>query len=376
MYRHATYLFGVSLVIFSLTGTSSVADHMPNKMMRNFLAWSRLGDTGVLGPFEVNFAKFGRYPDVQTTSAQNEAFSEFLVDKWNLASIVSKDGEIVHEYYSSIRGIDSNTPLLGLSMSKTAVAASVGNLICEGAIKTIDDPVGEYSSFLQETAFGTVSIRNVLQMNSGVSPLGRANEKKLNRQARGMKGFEGEASIRNVLRIFDTAARKQGETMNYHSTDSMALSLLVEEISGMPLSRYFYDKIYSSFEQSNYMTWNSDASGTTTGFSDLVMTGRDWTNFGNYLMTQMGENTCLGSFFNDGIKSAVVTENANGAHYGYHSWVYSVNGQPSLVLQGHGGQFMVLDQENNTVLLMLSLNENYKNGNLFSRIHEFAQWLN
>lgn len=376
MYRLTTHLIGVSLVIFSLTGTSSVADHMPNKMMRNFLAWSRLGDTGVLGPFEVNFAKFGRYPDVQTTSAQNEAFSEFLVDKWNLASIVSKDGEIVHEYYSSIRGIDSNTPLLGLSMSKTAVAASVGNLICEGAIKSIDDPVGEYSSFLQETAFGTVSIRNVLQMNSGVSPLGRANEKELNRQARGMLGFEGEASIRDVLGIFDTASRKQGKTMNYHSTDSMTLSLLVEEISGMPLSRYFYDKIYTFFGQSNYMTWNSDASGTTTGFSDLVMTGRDWANFGNYLMTQMSENTCLGSFFNDGIKFAVVTENANGAHYGYHSWVYSVNGQPSLVLQGHGGQFMVLDQENKTVLLMLSLNENYKNGNLFSRIHEFAQWLN
>ena len=48
MYRLLTCLIGVSLTIFSLTGTSAVADHMPNKMMRNFLAWSRLGDTGVL----------------------------------------------------------------------------------------------------------------------------------------------------------------------------------------------------------------------------------------------------------------------------------------------------------------------------------------
>ena len=85
MYRHATHLIGVSLAIFSLTGTSSVADQMPNKMMRNFLAWSLLGDTGVLGPFEVNVAKFGRRPDLQTTSVPNEAFNEFLVCKWNLA---------------------------------------------------------------------------------------------------------------------------------------------------------------------------------------------------------------------------------------------------------------------------------------------------
>lgn len=90
----------------------------------------------------------------------------------------------------------------------------------------------------------------------------------------------------------------------------------------------------------------------------------------------MDENTCLGSFFIDGIDNAVATGNPNGVRYGYQSWVYLVNGQPSLVLQGHGGQFMVLDQENKTILLMLSLNENYKHGNLFSSIHEFAEKLN
>ncbi|MGB0785467.1 MAG: serine hydrolase domain-containing protein [Alphaproteobacteria bacterium] len=376
MTKFLTRVFVGALLIFSLIVTPAVADHMPDIMMRNFLAWSRLGDTGRLGPFEVNVATFGNRPDAPKTSAPNEVYSEFLVDKWNLASLVTRDGKFVHEYYNRIRSINSNTPLLGWSMSKTAVAASVGNLICEGAIKSIDDPVGAYSGFLQETAFNEVTIRNLLHMNSGVSPLGRANEKEFNRQARGMEGFEGEANIRDVLRTFDTASREQGETMNYHSTDTMTLSLLVEEISGVPLSQYFYDKIYRAFGQSNYMTWNSDASGTTTGFSDLVMTGRDWTNFGNYLMSQMDENTCLGSFFIDGIDNAVATGNPNGVRYGYQSWVYLVNGQPSLVLQGHGGQFMVLDQENKTILLMLSLNENYKHGNLFSSIHEFAEKLN
>ena len=52
-------------------------------------------------------------------------------------------------------------------MSKTAISASVGSLICEGRIKHLDDRLGVYSSFLKK-AFADVTVRNVLQMNSGV----------------------------------------------------------------------------------------------------------------------------------------------------------------------------------------------------------------
>ena len=45
-------------------------------------------------------------------------------------------------------------------------------------------------------------------------------------------------------------------------------------------------------------------------------------------------------------------------------------------MQGHGGQFIVLDETTDTVLLTISLNENYKAENLFNNIHKFAEKLN
>jgi len=344
--------------------------------MRNFNAYAQLGETGQLGPFRVNVAKFGSLPNGATTSEPNEKLSEFLSDKFNLASIVIKQGKIVYEAYNSKLNINSNTPLLGMSMSKTAVSASVGKLICDGKIKSIDDKVGDYSKFLKSTVFADVTIKNVLQMNSGVSPLGRSDEKKFNRKSKGVENFEGQASVRDALQFYKVASRKQGEEMNYHSTDTLALSVLVEDISGIPLSKYFYENLYKSFGKSGYMQWTSDNFGTTVGFSDLVMTARDWAFFGEYLMKQMKENTCLGSFFQDGIINAVHTGKKNGSRYGYQSWVFDVNGNASLVLQGHGGQFIVLDQTNDTLLLTISINENYKAGNLFSNIHKFAERLN
>ena len=47
-----------------------------------------------------------------------------------------------------------------------------------------------------------------------------------------------------------------------------------------------------------------------------------------------------------------------------------------MVMQGHGGQFIVLDETKNTVLLTISMSEKYKAGNLFNNINKFAEKLN
>jgi hypothetical protein len=44
-----------------------------------------------------------------------------------------------------------------------------------------------------------------------------------------------------------------------------------------------------------------------------------------------------------------------------------------MVLQGHGGQFIVLDEATNTLTLTISMNEKYKVGNLFSDIGKIAE---
>ena len=93
-------------------------------------------------------------------------------------------------------------------------------------------------------------------------------------------------------------------------------------------------------------------------------------------MEEKKSKSCLGSFFNEGVNNAVDTGNKNGSKYGYQSWVFNVNGKPEMVLQGHGGQFMVLNETTDTILLLISMSENYKAGNLFSNINKFSEKLN
>ncbi len=119
------------LLISLFLGSISVshADHTPKKMMRNFIAFSMLGQTGKLGQFNVNVAKFGELRKNEASQVSSNKYDEFLVDQNNLAAIVMKRGKIVYERYNS--PINMTTPMLGMSMSKTAISASLGTLFCK-----------------------------------------------------------------------------------------------------------------------------------------------------------------------------------------------------------------------------------------------------
>ena len=367
----------ISLCTALLIPTLAIADHSPKKMMRNMKAYGKLGQTGKLGPFQVNVDRFGAIPKKSETSKRNKNYDKIFADKFNIATIILKGNEIVYERYATKRKINSNTPLLGMSMSKTAASTVIGSLLCDGKIKSLDDAAGNYSATLKASPYANIRIKNILQMNSGVSPIGRDDEKRFNQKSRGVtEKFSGKASVRDALKFYKKAARQQNSAMNYHSTDTLALSVLAEEISGKSLATVFHDKIYSKFGKSGYMHWTADKKGTTVSFSDLTMTARDWANFGKFLMEAKKSNSCLGAFFNEGVTNAISTGKKNGSKYGYQSWVFDVNGKPAMVMQGHGGQFIVMDEVKNTVLLTISMNEKYKAGNLFNNINKFAERLN
>ena len=362
------FLFGIIAIAFS--ANQSLADHSPKKMMEKMTSL-----TGQFGQVEANYFIYGEIPDGPTTSIVNKKFDKVLADKMNLATIVIRDGQFIYERYATKRNIDSNTPLMGMSMSKTAISASVGTLFCDGKINSLEDPVKKYSNFLANTPYSEVSIRNILQMNSGVSPLGRGDVKKFTRKAKGVRKFSGAADVRGAVKFYTSASRIAGTRMNYHPSDSLALSVLVEDISKKPLAQFFQETVFNQFGSSGFMQWMADKLGTTVSFSELKMTARDWANFGQFLMTQKQSNSCLGKFFNEGVKKSVKTRKKNRSKYGFQSWVFDVHGQPSMVLQGHGGQFLVLDEKTNTILLTISLNENYKVGNLFSDIGAITESL-
>jgi CubicO group peptidase (beta-lactamase class C family) len=368
--------FTLALTFTFVFSFSSYADHGPKKLLSRFKLMEYVGLSKMWGPGWVqNVGVFGKNTPEDIPQVTSSKYDSFLADRYNLAAIVLKKGKITYERYNGDKRITINSLLTGLSMAKTATGAVIGQLLCEGKIKSLDDTAGEYSKFLSKTPYSNIKIRNILQMNSGVTPKGRSDERKFNQKTLGRGMYYDKASVREAINFYDTTSRNQGTMMNYHSSDAAVLSVLAEDITGEPLSKTFYGRIFTKFSPNGYFHWISDAAGTTVSFGNLVMKARDWMAFGNYLMSSMKEKTCLGNFFSEGVNTAVESP-FDHKQYGFMSWVYSVNGKPSLTFQGHGGQLMVLDAVKENILLTISIDDHYESGHLLrGTITDFAERL-
>ena len=80
--------------------------------------------------------------------------------------IAIKDGQIVYETYQL--GNSENSRWMSMSIVKSITATLVGAAIKDGYIESIDDEVTKYVAELKGSAYEGVSVRNLLQMASGV----------------------------------------------------------------------------------------------------------------------------------------------------------------------------------------------------------------
>lgn len=91
---------------------------------------------------------------------------EYLSKHPVMGFLVIKNGEIVLERYQYGRKVDMI--YRGFSMSKTFTAMLIGIAHQKGFIKSLDDTVSTYWSEIKNSPYGNVTIKEVLQMSSGV----------------------------------------------------------------------------------------------------------------------------------------------------------------------------------------------------------------
>lgn len=358
-------LFLVSLFLIS---QQAIADHGPQRYWSMLLKVNEVVDKGRV-PFKSTGIK-------QETLADEKGQKNFLndfKDSYNLSAMLAEKGKVVAQRFNTDKNITPSSTLRGVSMTKTAASAVVGQLICDGKIKSITDTVGMYSKTLAASPYADVTVEQVLQMNSGVPPDRSKDLKKLVRQASGRGKYRGRGDLVKAFQRYSSSEQKPGSGFNYHGADSLALSIMVQELVNTSMADIFYEAIYPQFSAGDFSYWITDTKGFAIANAHLAMSPRDWLNFGHFISTNIKNNSCLGEFFKSGLTNAIDTDDV-GIKYGYHFWVYDVNSIPTIVLRGHGGQFVILDIYNDKELAIMSIDENYSRlNNLFSNLPKVAE---
>ena len=155
--------------------------------------------------------------------------------------LVLKDGEIALERYGMGSGPESLWT--SFSTAKSITSTLCGAALHDGAIASLDDRCDVYLPQLRGSAWGDVTVRNVMRMCSGVA----WNEQEAAVSATGI--LRSALASRTPGAIMDLVrslprAHPQGDVFNYSTADSCLLGALVAAATGRPLAHYCAEKIW------------------------------------------------------------------------------------------------------------------------------------
>jgi hypothetical protein len=208
--------------------------------------------------------------------------------------LILKDGKIAFERYEL--GNNETTRWMSMSVVKSITSTLVGVAIRDGYIKSIDDPVTKYLPTLAGSTYEGVTIRNLLQMASGV----KWDETYTNPASDRRRMLELQLSGKpgSILQLMSTLPRagEPGTIWNYNTGETQVVGELVHAAVRRPVAQYLSERIWSKFGMESDATWWLESpNGQEIGGSGLSATLRDYGRFGLFVMNHglVGEEQIL-----------------------------------------------------------------------------------
>lgn len=200
----------------------------------------------------------------------------FLAEVDTTGLIVIRDGRVIHEAYW--RGNDPSTHWISWSVGKSFLSALIGVAVGEGKIQSIEDPLTKYAPELRGTAYDGVSIKNALQMSSGV----RWNEDYSDRNSDVARFGRTLAFGGSMVEFARTLSRAHapGTVNKYNSMDAQVLGLVLRNATGTSPSTYLEERIWSKIGAAGDGYWVLDDSGAELAAGGVIVTLRDYAKFG------------------------------------------------------------------------------------------------
>ena len=281
-----------------------------------------------------------------TWNGKKQDFEIFLKETNTNAFIIIRNGKITYEQYWN--GKTQSTVLPSYSVAKTMTSLLIGQLIDEGKIKESDTFVSILPKFKANSSFDKVTIRDLLDMNSGI---GVSDNYPTGPSGWGVAIAQMYATTDMNWFLMHNRKMKEepGTFPEYRSVNTQMLGMIIQKVTGRSLAEEFTDRVWQKVGADYDATWNVDsAAGHEKAFCCFNATARDYARVGQALMS--GEPKIASTSWKARLSLPVVTLDY-GWGYGAQMW----HPYPGVNLMlGLHGQYIYQDALHDTVIVKLS----------------------
>ena len=314
------------------------------------------------------------------TQAPRKIKANFFMDAADYANrfnrtglLIARGDEIWHEQYRFNRTADVR--FFGWSMTKSVVGLLVGIALDEGKFASVDDPIEKYVPPLQGHPFAGITLRNLLNMTSGIdiceaycSPSTGFERYGYSQIGYSPRRGVGTDQRQGILQFTWGRHEAQGMRFNYTDLCPVLIAWALESAYQQGLPVIAQDKLWQPLGAQAKATWLTDSKGFTFSGAGFCATLRDWARLG-LLVAQHGTvqgrqivpAAWLEATSRHTSSEGAVRFNVARPARGYKNffWHHSADGQ-MLRMAGNHAQNILIDQTTGTVLVQTAAG--YENG--------------
>lgn len=287
-------------------------------------------------------------PDTVDIAGTTRPLVDVLDELDTTSLVIVRDGTIIHESYYRDTGPDDRR--ISWSVAKSFMSGLYGKALAEGDISSLDDEVTTYVPELKGTAYEGASLRNILNMSSGI----RYNEDYLDQSSDINKMGRTIALGGSLDKYTTTLMERQfepGSDWQYVSVDTHVAAWALRNATGRTLHD-LWEETYSPLgfrQQPYYLVDGKDAAFALGG---LNLTTRDYAKFGQlFLQTGewKGEQLIPADWVAQSTAHSAPAMSDRGVGYGYQWWVPMPADQDYFAV-GIYGQYIYIDPKTNIVI--------------------------
>ncbi len=267
------------------------------------------------------------------------------------AFLVFKGDTLLYEEYWDDH--TEETVSNSFSMSKTLVAILVGIAVDEGKIESLDVSASKYIPEFKKDERKKITIRDLLNMASGLDWT-ESGANPLSDNAESYYGWD----LRDLV-TSQKLISKPGKKFNYQSGNTELLGYIIEKATGVDLTKYAEEKVWSKIGANSNAYWSLDKKGgDEKSFCCIYATARDYARIGSLLLHKgkVGDEQVIPKWFYDEMivpAKLSTKEGVPNVRYGLHIWTYFGKAHPVYYCRGINGQYIITIPDENLMIVRL-----------------------
>jgi len=231
-------------------------------------------------PFEVRYRVGGREHSLDEYFTRNRV-AGFLV--------IHGDTVLTERYFF---GADRSSRFVSQSVGKSIVSIVLGAAIEEGRLGPVTDSVVRYLPELRGTGYAGTTVKQVLQMATGVDYSEDYRDSTSGAARIGAALITGQPTFAEFVASMKPTSVAPGTRFEYQSVNTQLLGLLLEKVTGMPLPAWTERVLWSKLgAESDAFYYQAADQPNTCAFACFNATLRDYGRVG---MMMLGRGTIDG----------------------------------------------------------------------------------